>query len=139
MGYGIYGIVEWTNKWLLGSLTLRAEPQMPTSDDLLPRVALYQLCDAARREIAELVQGAVHEVLQLNGLSRPVTPAGALKARDAARYIGLSRARLYELLREDPIIKEASITSGRARLFLTTGLDQWLRAKQAKRVEQEAA
>ena len=62
-------------------------------------------------------------------------PAGALKPREAARYIGRSRSRLYELLEHDPLIQAASFKQGKSRIFLVSGLDEWLSAQQT--AEQE--
>jgi hypothetical protein len=101
-------------------------PAMP--EDLLHRVDVRSIAGPVLDVLRDLMSEAVREALEAKGLGQP---AGALKSAEAARYIGISRARLYELLKTDPIIKASSIKQGKSRLFLRDGLDQWLQAQLA--------
>jgi hypothetical protein len=74
----------------------------------------------------------VREALAEVGRTRQL-PAGALKAAGAAAYLGLSRSRFYELLREDPALKELSFTVGRCRLWKISALDSWIHARQSEK------
>ena len=86
--------------------------------------------------LRDLVGEAVRSALADRGLAQPV---GALKSHEAPRYIRISRARLYELLGTDPIIKAAAIKQGKSRIFLRDGLDRWLQAQQVpEQLEQPA-
>jgi hypothetical protein len=86
--------------------------------------------------LKDIVYEAVRSALEDRGL---IQPAGALKSAAAARYLGFSRARLYELLQTDPLIQGASIKQGKSRLFLVAGLDEWLRAQQSQSSTHEEA
>ena len=95
--------------------------------NLLHRVDVRAISEPMLQVLKNLVQEAVRDALAGQGLAQPV---GALKSREAAKYIAVSRARIYELLRDDPIIKAASIKQGKSRIFLREGLDRWLQAQQ---------
>jgi hypothetical protein len=100
--------------------------------DLLPKVDVYRFSDSARQELATLVTEAVRTVLEEEGLKRRRLPAGALKASDAATYIGISRSGFYALLKHDPSLLQRSFTAGRSRLWPTAALDTWMLARQSE-------
>ena len=60
-----------------------------------------------------------------------MAPAGALRAAEAARYLGLGRSRFYTLLDEHPQLLAASFTVGKARMWSTASLDAWITSKHA--------
>ena len=106
------------------------------SEDLLHKVDVRCISESVLEVLRDLVGEAVRSALADRGLAQPV---GALKSHEAARYIGISRARLYELLGTDPIIKAAAIKQGKSRIFLRDGLDRWLQAQQVpEQLEQPA-
>jgi hypothetical protein len=97
------------------------------SEDLLHKVDVRSISEPVLEVLRDLVGEAVRSALADRGLAQP---AGALKPREAARYIGRSRSRLYELLEHDPLIQAASFKQGKSRLFLRENLDRWLQAQQ---------
>jgi hypothetical protein len=97
------------------------------SEDLLHKVDVRNISGPVLQVLRDLVNEAVCTALADRGLSQPI---GALKSHEAARYIGISRARLYELLKIDPILQAAAIKQGKSRIFLVSGLDAWLSAQQ---------
>jgi Helix-turn-helix domain len=101
-------------------------------EDLLHKVDVRHISEPVLQVLRELVNDAVTAALANRGFGQPF---GALKSPEAARYIGVSRARLYELLKTDPLIQAASIKQGKSRLFLLDGLDRWLAAQQAAQQE----
>lgn len=58
----------------------------------------------------------------------------ALCAYEAARYLGVSRPRFYELLQVDQALRAGAITIGTKRLWPTSFLDDWLAGKQGHHV-----
>jgi hypothetical protein len=56
----------------------------------------------------------------------------AFKAPGAANYIGVSRARWYELLKEHPELNKAAISNGTTRLWPRAFLDQWLQEQRGQ-------
>jgi predicted DNA-binding transcriptional regulator AlpA len=64
---------------------------------------------------------------------RKVEPK-ALCAFDAAKYLGVSRPRFYELLKVDHALAEACITIGTKRLWPIIFLDEWLAQHRGKTI-----
>jgi hypothetical protein len=102
------------------------------SQNLLHKVDVRHISAPVLQVLKALMQEAVREALSQQGLGS--APA-ALKVVEAAKYVGLSRSRLYELLKTDRMIQSAAIKQGKARIFLVAGLDQWLLSQQT--AEQE--
>jgi predicted DNA-binding transcriptional regulator AlpA len=98
---------------------------------LLPQVDLTRISDAARQVLTEIVTAAVWRALEEQGLRKPATPAGALRALDAAAYVGIKRSSFYKLLKEDPSLRDLSFTAGRCRMWPTIALDEWMRLRRA--------
>jgi hypothetical protein len=97
------------------------------TEDLLHKVDVRHISEPVLEILSDLVGKAVRTAL---ADKEPTQPVGALKSHEAGKYIGVSRARLYELLKVDPIIQAASIKQGKSRIFLVSGLDAWLSAQQ---------
>ena len=78
-------------------------------EDLLHRVELCRISPAGRRALDDLVQQAVSDVLEKLGLVKPQVanttlrevPTTALRAKEAAAYIGVGRSTFYTLVKED--------------------------------------
>jgi len=97
------------------------------------------LSDAARREICNLVASettsAMTRILaELSSKGLGVAPA-ALKAREAARYLGISRSGFYNLLEIDRTLAAASIYVGKARVWPREALDNFLRNNKGKEID----
>jgi predicted DNA-binding transcriptional regulator AlpA len=110
---------------------VRAWIPMADGEDLLPRVDVYRLSDGIRRELARLMGDAVRDALDKCG--RLPHPTGALKATQAAAYIGLSRSKFYEVLKKDPGLMQQSFTVGKCRLWPISTLDSWIHAPKENR------
>jgi len=102
------------------------------ADELLPKVELWHLGGPARQMLADLVSDAVCEALEARDLKRPKPPAGALRAKDAASYVGVSRSAFYKILDDDPQLKGLSFTVGKSRMWPTADLDSWMQARRAQ-------
>jgi len=107
---------------------------MADGEDLLPRVDVYGLSARIRRELACLIGDAVRDALDECG-RLPQLPSGAVKATQAAAYIGLSRSKFYEILKKDPSLIHQSFTVGKCRLWPISALDSWIHAKGKQNVE----
>jgi hypothetical protein len=59
----------------------------------------------------------------------------ALNNTAAARYIGVSRTRWYELLLVDPKLADGAIVVGSRRLWPVGVLDRWIARHKGKRIE----
>jgi excisionase family DNA binding protein len=92
--------------------------------DLLHKVELCALSGDARQLLKDLIR----EVFAESGLALP-RETGALRAKEAAAYLGIGKTRFHELLKEDPNLDAASIRVGRARVWPKEALDKWLKAK----------
>jgi hypothetical protein len=68
------------------------------------------------KTIAEMVADLIERPKKQEKSRHGVTPA-AIPAYEAARYLGMSRARWYELLLVDQELAAASITIGNKRLW----------------------
>jgi predicted DNA-binding transcriptional regulator AlpA len=101
---------------------------MAHGDDLLPRVDVYGLSDRIRHELTRLVADAVSDAFARRGTT-PQLPTGALRAKQAAAYIGLSRSKFYEVLKNDRVLMQHSLTVGKCRLWPISVLDTWIQAK----------
>jgi len=60
-----------------------------------------------------------------------IMPA-AFKAPGAANYVGVSRARFYEMLKQHPELNRLAILNGSTRLWPRAVLDQWLQEQQGQ-------
>ena len=96
------------------------------SDDLLPKVDLFRISGPVLEALSDFVREAVRQELAT------AAPAGALRAAEAADYIGVCRSRFYKLLKEDPQLPGLSFTVGTARMWPREALDRWMQARQAK-------
>jgi hypothetical protein len=94
------------------------------SDELLPRVDLFRISGPMLEALTDLVRQAVRQEMAA------AAPAGALRAADAARYLGLGRSKFYVMLKADPELMGASFCVGTARLWSREALDGWMRTKQ---------
>lgn|SRR5262245_9102763 len=88
-----------------------------------------------RQELAGLVTEAVRTELEKRFPQRAITPTAALKAREAARYLGISRGSFYNLLQVDKELAGASIYIGDARVWSIIFLDAWLAQKQGQQID----
>ena len=106
-------------------------------EDLLHRVELCRISPDGRQALDALVQQAVSDVLEKLGLVKPQVakttlrevPKTALRAEEAAAYIGVGRSTFYTLVKEDLHLLAASFTVGRCRMWLTPALDEWMQAR----------
>lgn len=75
--------------------------------------------------LSELIKIAVREVLAETIKTTDLRSQRLLSPEQAAEYINISRARLYELLKEGeiPVVK-----SGRSTLIDKNDLEEWIRA-----------
>jgi predicted DNA-binding transcriptional regulator AlpA len=103
------------------------------SDPLYP-VRLHDVSADARALLKELLREVLTE-----HLGKPRAPAGALRGKEAARYIGLGKTRFYKVIKEDPVLKAASFKIGNARAWPVTALDAWMAAQVAQPKLLEAA
>jgi hypothetical protein len=95
---------------------------------MLHRVDVRRICPDVQQQLLELVRQVIREELA----RKPDAPAGALRTREAAAYMGLKRTKFLDELENDPILKAAEIRMGRARAWLREGLDRSLQARAAK-------
>jgi len=58
---------------------------------------------------------------------------GALKAEQAASYLGISRRSFYYLLKDDPDLDQACFIVGVAKRWPKAELDAWMERQVAKR------
>jgi predicted DNA-binding transcriptional regulator AlpA len=86
------------------------------------------LSDAAREEIAQIVAAAVDRAMAQLGSKRGSVAPAALKAADAARFLGVGRSTFYNLLKADAALMAASFKIGTSRVWAIEVLDDWLRA-----------
>src|SRR5262245_43911993 len=103
----------------------------------MSNIQLCQLSDL-RVALSDLVYEAVRTALQEQSTQKARAPTGALRAKAAAAYIGISRTRFYELLDEDPSLKAIAYTVGRARAWPTAALDRWMQAQGQTQIAMEA-
>jgi predicted DNA-binding transcriptional regulator AlpA len=92
--------------------------------DLLHRVEICAISDDSR----ELLKQLVREVLVERGFTQP-KETGALRAKEAAAYIGIAKTRFYQLIKEDPLLGAASYNVGRSRAWPKAILDKWLKSQ----------
>jgi predicted DNA-binding transcriptional regulator AlpA len=109
------------------------EDDLP-NEPLLPNVNVVRLSEDARREFTGLMSEAFREVLEEWSRKKPRLTPGALKAADAATYVGVSRSGFYQLLKNDPTLLKLSFSAGRSRRWSTSALDKWMQARQAQAV-----
>jgi excisionase family DNA binding protein len=65
--------------------------------------------------------------------ANPKVAAAVLRPDEAAKYLGLARSSLYELLADDCSFPRPLVISGRRRGFLRAEIDAWLQARAAAR------
>jgi hypothetical protein len=95
-------------------------------DELLPKVDLFRISGPMLEVLSDLVRQAVRQEMA------EAAPPGAMRAAQAADYIGVGRSRFYKLLKEDPQLLGLSFTVGTARMWPREALDRWMQARQAK-------
>jgi|SRR5262245_29217338 len=88
-----------------------------------------------RQELAGLVTEAVRTELEKRFPQRAITPTAALKAREAAGYLGISRGSFYNLLQVDKELAGASTYIGDARVWRIRFLDVWLERRQGAQIK----
>jgi hypothetical protein len=88
-----------------------------------------------RQELAGLVTEAVRAEIEKQFQQKPITLTAALKAREAARYLGISRGSFYNLLQVDKELAGASIYIGDARVWPIRFLDIWLERRQGAQIK----
>jgi hypothetical protein len=86
------------------------------------------------KTIAEMVADLVGRPKNQSKSTHGITPA-AIPACDVARYLGMSRARFYEVLLVDQELADAAIKVGSKRLWQIVFLDSWLAKQQGKKIE----
>jgi predicted DNA-binding transcriptional regulator AlpA len=112
---------------------------MPT-DDLLHRVDVRRISTDIQQQLLDIAKQAVREVLAEQRPQKPRAPVGALRAKAAAAYIGISRTRFYELLDKDPSLAASAFPVGKkARAWPTAALDRWMQAQGQPQIATEAA
>src|SRR6188472_1360594 len=84
----------------------RYQDAWPMADELLPKVDLFRISDPMLEVLTSLVRQAVRQEMAA------AAPAGALRAADAARYLGLGRSKFYAMLKADPELMGASFCVG---------------------------
>src|SRR5262245_16552350 len=94
------------------------------SEELLTKVDLFRLSGPAREDLWAILR----EVLAEEGCRK----AGALRATEAAAYIGVSRSRFYELLKEDQSLEAIAVSMGEIRVWPTADLDRWLQDRRVR-------
>jgi predicted DNA-binding transcriptional regulator AlpA len=97
-----------------------------SGNDLLHRVELCAVSGPAR----ELFKQLLREVLTEQG--GPGAPVGALRAADAAAYVGVSRSSFYVILKQDPALAAIAVAMGDYRVWRPPDLDQWLQDRRAR-------
>jgi excisionase family DNA binding protein len=97
--------------------------------DLLHRVELCAISAATR----ELIKDLIREVRDEQGRAQP-KQVGALRAKEAAAYLGIAKTRFYKLIQEDAALGAASYRVGRSRAWPKEALDNWLQAQVRPRV-----
>jgi excisionase family DNA binding protein len=90
--------------------------------DLLHKAEMCALSGDAR----DVIKAIVREALAEAGLALP-RETGALRAKEAAAYLGIAKTRFYKLIKEDPALGAASVRVGRSRSWPKHVLDDWLR------------
>src|SRR5215813_14882708 len=98
-----------------------------SADDLLHRVDVRRISPDVQQQILELVRQAVREELAEKG-QKP--PGAALRAREAARHIGVGSTKFYELLAEDPTLAGLAFWVGKDRRWPREALDRWMESRQ---------
>jgi predicted DNA-binding transcriptional regulator AlpA len=88
-----------------------------------------QLALISPADLQKLVEDGMRKVLDEKQSSGP---AGALRAEQAASYIGVKRRSFYYLLREDPDLNQACFRVGTTRLWPKAELDAWMERQVAK-------
>jgi hypothetical protein len=88
-----------------------------------------------RQELADLLKEAVRTELEKQFPQKPIPPTAALKAREAAHYLGISRGSFYNLLQVDKELASASIYIGDARVWPIRFLDRWLERRQGAQIK----
>jgi predicted DNA-binding transcriptional regulator AlpA len=91
---------------------------------LLPQVAVHRLTEHALGELKALFSAVVRDALDARQRLR--VPPGALRAPQAAAYIGISKSLFYQQLKEYPELQAASFTIGKARCWPIPVLDEWI-------------
>ena len=85
-------------------------------------------------DIEAIIDGVVERLEKGRQGKQRLTP-GAFKAPGAAAYIGVSRARFYQLLKEHPELARAAISNGATRLWPKAFLDTWLERQQGAQIK----
>jgi len=110
------------------------------ADDLLHRVDVRRISTDVQQQLLDIAKQAVREVLAEQRPKKPLAPTGALRAKAAATYIGISRTRFYELLDEDSSLAASAFPIGKkARAWPTAALDRWMQAQCQPQTVTEAA
>jgi predicted DNA-binding transcriptional regulator AlpA len=104
--------------------------ESPVTTELLPKVEVYRLSDRAQQEFAQVLREAMQKFFEKRNEPGEQQRPAALGANDAAAYLGISRSLFYELRDEDPTFP-TPIRFGRRRLWLISGLDNYMMARQA--------
>src|SRR5687768_1790089 len=89
------------------------------SQDLLHQVRLCDVSADAREQLKVLLREVLAEHPKM-------TPVGALRAAEAAAYIGLSRSKFYVMLKEDAALAAMAVPVSDTRVWRPPDLDQWL-------------
>src|SRR5262245_24463275 len=89
-------------------------------------------------DIEAIIDGLVERLEKGRKGKQCLTP-GAFKAPRAAAYIGVSRARFYEVLKVDHELAAAAISNGNSRVWPIAFLDAWLAKNQGKNIDPRTA
>jgi predicted DNA-binding transcriptional regulator AlpA len=88
-----------------------------------------QLALISPADLQKLVEDSVRKVLAEKSGS---APTGALRAQQAASYIGVGKRKFYYLLHNDPELAQACLRIGAARVWPKAALDAWMERQVAK-------
>jgi predicted DNA-binding transcriptional regulator AlpA len=111
-----------------------------SADDLLHRVDVRRISTDVQQQLLDIAKQAMRDVLAEQRHQKSFASAGALRAKAAAAYIGISRTRFYELLDEDPSLAASAFPVGKkARAWPTAALDRWMQAQEQPQIVTEAA
>jgi len=90
------------------------------SQELLPKVQLWQLSEHAAQALKEIVRDALVE----HGVVKRAPVAG-MRAVEAAACIGIRRSTFYKLVKADPHLRRSYVV-GTARMWRKEDLDAWM-------------
>lgn len=94
-----------------------------TDPDRQPQLDLFTAAADHHEQTARQEPPSDHQRNGHDRITRPTITPACLTAEQAARYLGISRAKLYELLAEQAL---RSFTIGRSRRIPLTELERFI-------------